>query len=281
MLTGAQTVKRRKAGSRVTRAGTFAGSGQALTAGDEDEKRTGTGFPKRAGRYVNLLANSTSLLMSHDLASAPAKNGPWLRKDACSLCRTKVKWSSLCGIASLLSPCHAASVMPSQDPEEDDSGVDVQELQETDKDRRQTMMTSMDASEANQLRTGTLSDFWGDFILPNHSTPESYGTGDNKNTWDHASTRGGILPKAGNTSTSTCTPPTPVGRGERPEPLRSRPGKLAPEALRRESLCHTVTKPLTTTDSTLSNFRKVGNLGRTRENENQGNSQWSCLACTL
>jgi len=47
MLTGAQTAKRRKTGSRITAAGTFLGSGQALNA-DEDEKTTGTGFRKKA-----------------------------------------------------------------------------------------------------------------------------------------------------------------------------------------------------------------------------------------
>ena len=51
-LTGAQTAKRRKAGSRVTTAGVFAGGGQALNA-DEDEKGTGNGFRKKAGRCVN------------------------------------------------------------------------------------------------------------------------------------------------------------------------------------------------------------------------------------
>jgi len=57
MLTGVQTAKRRKAGSRVTAASTFAGSGQALNA-DGNEKGTGTGFRKKAGRYVNLLRTS-------------------------------------------------------------------------------------------------------------------------------------------------------------------------------------------------------------------------------
>jgi hypothetical protein len=51
-LSGAQTAKRRKAGSRVTTAGAFAGGGQALNA-DEDEKGTGNGFRKKAGRCVN------------------------------------------------------------------------------------------------------------------------------------------------------------------------------------------------------------------------------------
>ena len=38
------------------------------------------------------------------------------------------------------------------------------------------MMTSMDVSEANELRTGTLSDFWGDFILPRYPTSGGNGT---------------------------------------------------------------------------------------------------------
>lgn len=53
MLTGAQTAKRRKAGSRVTTAGTFTGGGQALNA-DEDKKGSGIGFRKKAGRCVIL-----------------------------------------------------------------------------------------------------------------------------------------------------------------------------------------------------------------------------------
>ena len=52
MRTGAQTAKRRKAGSRITGAGTFLGSGQALNA-DED-KTTGAGFRKKAVRCVSL-----------------------------------------------------------------------------------------------------------------------------------------------------------------------------------------------------------------------------------
>jgi len=47
-LTGAQTAKRRKAGSRLTAAGAFVGDGQALNA-NEGEGSTGTGFRKKAG----------------------------------------------------------------------------------------------------------------------------------------------------------------------------------------------------------------------------------------
>jgi hypothetical protein len=93
MLTGAQTAKRRKAGSRVTTAGTFAGSSQALNA-DKDEKRTGIGFRKKAGRCVVMFVDSygsESLDVPMTPASEPAKNGPWLRKDACLLYEMKVK----------------------------------------------------------------------------------------------------------------------------------------------------------------------------------------------
>ncbi|KAH9959631.1 WLM-domain-containing protein [Russula dissimulans] len=130
MLTGAQTAKRRKAGSRVTAAGTFDGGGQALNA-DGEEKGRGTGFRKKAGskraREERALAAERRLL---------ALQG------------------------------EAASKTPTHGPDEDDSDIEVEELRETDKDRRQAMMTSMDATEADNLRIGTLVDFWGDFILP-------------------------------------------------------------------------------------------------------------------
>ncbi|KAI0719312.1 WLM-domain-containing protein [Cerioporus squamosus] len=49
--TGAQTAKKRKAGSRVTAKGLFQGSGRALNedAEDEEQKKAGTGFRKKAG----------------------------------------------------------------------------------------------------------------------------------------------------------------------------------------------------------------------------------------
>ena len=168
--------------------------------------------------------------------------------------------------------CHPASTTPTQDPE-DDTGIDVEELSETDKDRRQTMMTSMDESEANELKTGTLSDFWGDFILPKSksSTRGGYGTGDNS-TRDHVSPRG-TPPRTGGTSTSTCTMSVPLKTRHDPEP---RPGGAAKEEVWRGEhglLCHTVAKPFNTTDSALSNCRPSLNV--------TGTGKWSCLVCTL
>lgn len=50
--TGAQTAKRRKAGSRVTAQNIFRGEGRALNEDvfDEDWKKAGAGFRKQAGR---------------------------------------------------------------------------------------------------------------------------------------------------------------------------------------------------------------------------------------
>lgn len=42
--------------------------------------------------------------------------------------------------------------------------IDVEGIRETD---RKTTMTSTDALEADQLRTGTLTSFWSDFISRN------------------------------------------------------------------------------------------------------------------
>ena len=175
-------------------------------------------------------------------------------------------------------PCHTASIT-TQDPDEDDTGIDTEELRETDKDRRQAMMTSMDAFEANQLRTGTLSDFWGDFILPKRSTPEDYDTGD-KRTEDHPSPRG--KPQRADTSIARFMTSAPARSGDDLESCKSRPRKPTQEGLwrvERGSVPRRVTKPLNTTDSTLSNSEQSLSIPRARENEEI--SKWPCRVCTL
>jgi hypothetical protein len=149
--------------------------------------------------------------------------------------------------------------MTTQDP--DDIGIDAEELRETDKDRREAMMTSMDTSEANQLRTGTLSDFWGDFVLPKRSTPEGYGTED-KRIGDHPSPRGKPQ-RAGHTSIPTFMTSAAARSGDDhdpdPDPWKSRPGRTTQDGLwrgERGSVPRRVTKLLNTTDSTLSNSKQ-------------------------
>jgi len=247
MLTGAQTAKRRKAGSRVTAAGTFTGSGQALNA-DEDKKGSGIGFRKKAGS--KRAREERALAAERRLASLQGK----------------------------------ASMPPTQGPEEDESdGTDFEELGETDGDRRQTMMTSMDANEADQLRTGTLTDFWGDFILPKRTTGEGRSTG-NKETGDDGSSRG-TLQRAGNTSVATSATSAPVRTRADPISTKFTPAREFQHE-EQDALGHVVAEPHNTLDSTLSNSNqnlKAGNELRTirEDSDKQIPLMWSCSVCTL
>jgi hypothetical protein len=59
--TGAQSEKKRKAGSRITNANAFGSDGKALNEGVIGEKKeVGTGFRKKAGRYVFCISSSGS-----------------------------------------------------------------------------------------------------------------------------------------------------------------------------------------------------------------------------
>lgn len=173
-----------------------------------------------------------------------------------------------------------ASTAPSKGPEEESDDIDVEEeeLRETDGDRRQTMMTSMDASEANQLKTGTLTDFWGDFILPKRSTGEGHSAG-SKATGNDGPPRV-TLQGAGNASIAKSASSAPVRT--RTDPVSS---TLAPaqqdEKQRRPG--HAVAKPHSTLGSTLSNSTQNLNVGNELVATRQDGQipMWACLACTL
>jgi hypothetical protein len=115
------------------------------------------------------------------------------------------------------------------------------------------MMKSMDASEANQLKTGTLSDFWGDFILPRRPTSEGTDT-EGKATGKDGPSRA-TLQRAGNApiDTSSSAPAQTPGSGH---------GKLQEEIRRMQqgTLAHNVPR---------------------LDNQVNKNPQWSCLVCTL
>jgi hypothetical protein len=171
---------------------------------------------------------------------------------------------------------------PTQGSEEDESdGTDVEELRETDGDRRQTMMTSMDAIEADQLRTGTLTDFWGDFILPKRTNGEGSSTG-NEETGDDRSTRG-TLQRAGHTSVAkSAASATPVRTRADPISTKFTPAQEF-QHKKQDALGHVVAEPHNTLDSTTSNSNqnlKVGNELRTIREDKQI-PMWSCLVCTL
>jgi hypothetical protein len=172
----------------------------------------------------------------------------------------------------------SASKTPTKGPEDESDDTDVEELPETDGDRRQTMMTSMDASEADRLRTGSLTDFWGDFILPKRSTGESHGTG-SKATGDDGPPPRATLQRTGNTSIVTSATAAPV---RTPAASKFTP---APEESQHEKdglLGRVVAKPHSTLDAALSNSTqklKVGNEVTTIREDRQ--TMWSCLVCTL
>jgi len=171
---------------------------------------------------------------------------------------------------------------PTQDPEEVESdGTDVEELRETDGDRRQTMMTSMDATEVDQLRTGTLTDFWGDFILPKRTTGEGRSTG-NKETGNDGSPRG-TLQRAGNTSLAKSAASAPVRTRVDPISTKFTPAQEFQHE-KQDALGNVVAEPHNTLDSTTPNSNqnlKVGNKLRTIREDKQILPMWSCLACTL
>ncbi|KAH9178287.1 WLM domain-containing protein [Lactarius sanguifluus] len=237
MLTGAQTAKRRKAGSRITAAGTFLGPGQALNA-DEDEKTAGTGFRKKA----------VSKRAREERAMAAEKRQLALEG--------KIFFSST----------------ETPDREEDDSDTEMQELRETDQERRQTMMDSMDASEAKQLKTGTLSDIWGDFILPKRPldkvrAAKSKATGDDGPRVNSQGAR--------NTPVHAPSPPAPPRGTARPELSRFCSGKLPQEQTRdgKAESGQTASHQERTFGATLPNPKTRCEIAR--------NPKWSCLVCTL
>lgn len=226
-LTGAQTAKRRKAGSRITAAGTFLGGGQALNA-DEDEKSTGTGFRKKA----------VSKRAREERAMAAEKRQLALE----------------------------ASTNLTSGREEDDSDTEMEELHETDQERRQTMMNSMDATEADQLKAGTLSDIWGGFILPKRPPGKVHAV-ESKATGPP-----GVSPQGSrNASTRAPSPPPPARSTARPESLRFFPGKLPQEQTRDGKRVSGQTASYQ--ERTFGATTTRGDITR--------NHKWPCLVCTL
>lgn len=64
MHTGAQTEKKRKAGSRLMNSSAFGSGGKTLNEGAIGEKKeTGTGFGKKAGRSVLHLSNGGEFMV--------------------------------------------------------------------------------------------------------------------------------------------------------------------------------------------------------------------------
>ncbi|GJE88737.1 WLM-domain-containing protein [Phanerochaete sordida] len=134
--TGAQTARKRKAGGRVTAKDAFLGGGRALNedVADEDAKKAGAGFRKKAGskraREERALAAERRLLALQQKPGQPS------------------------------SAAH----------EEDDDGAsdsdEGPEIQETDQDRRRAMQESMGGGDDLSKLKASFKDFEDDFLLP-------------------------------------------------------------------------------------------------------------------
>jgi hypothetical protein len=133
----------------------------------------------------------------------------------------------------------------------------------------------MNASEADQLRTGTLTDFLGDFILPKRLTGEGHGMG---RATPRVTQHGDGHPSIAMSSASTHV--TSLADSE---PSKFRLGEPAQEDLQREergSPGHAAAHP---PDSTLSNYKPNLNAGNVvgTIGQNKQILKWSCLVCTL
>ncbi|TFK47837.1 WLM-domain-containing protein [Heliocybe sulcata] len=143
--TGAQSAKRRKAGSRVTAEGIFKGKGTALNEDiDDGSKTVGTGFRKKAARLVQ----ERALAAERRLQGVSRRQ--YMKADT----------------------SHPKEEMEASD-DEDDGELEVKP--ETDQQRRETMLESMNGSELEGLKTSA-ADFFKDFFLP--APPKTRSTGE-------------------------------------------------------------------------------------------------------
>ncbi|KZT07806.1 WLM-domain-containing protein [Laetiporus sulphureus 93-53] len=134
--TGVQTAKQRKAGARVTTQGAFgSGPGKTLNddVSDEERKKAGAGFRKKAG----------------------SKRARQERAEA-----AERRLRALQGQASSSVPSGSNNPPPS-----DDESSDTELLPETDQDRRRAMIdTAEGADELEGLRSSR-ADVWADFFV--------------------------------------------------------------------------------------------------------------------
>lgn len=196
--TGAQTTKKRKAGSRITNSSAFPSTGKALNDDlDDDTKTVGTGFRKQA----------RSKRAREERALAAEKR---------------------------------ISSLEVKKVDEDDVPV------ETDKDRRQTLLESLDRRELNSLKAVNC-DFSSDFLRP-HDTSEN----------QHVC------------QTDTIGPGTSTEDGGRPS-LSSAHGD------KKKRLSNDVSSPLSRKKQRTPVAGDWENLPTAVELEDP----WSCLACTL
>ncbi|KAI0749788.1 WLM domain-containing protein [Daedaleopsis nitida] len=130
--TGAQTAKKRKAGTRVTAKGLFQGSGRALNddVEDEEQKKAGAGFRKKAGS--KRARDERALAAERRLLALREKGGD------------------------------STETVKNEDGDSDD---DYENAPETDQERRHAMLDSADKAELDGLKAWQ-HDYSSEFIFP-------------------------------------------------------------------------------------------------------------------
>jgi hypothetical protein len=134
--TGAQSEKKRKAGSRITNANAFGSDGKALNEGVIGEKKeVGTGFRKKAGSK-----------RAREERALAAERRMEMLKASTSSSRLKSE--------------------PTTDSESES------DAEETDQDRRRTMLESIRGQELDEMKAAKY-DFSDDFKLPGETGGDS------------------------------------------------------------------------------------------------------------
>ncbi|TFY75433.1 hypothetical protein EWM64_g8578 [Hericium alpestre] len=210
----------------------FKGEGRSLNAEieDEEEKKAGTGFRKKA-------------------------SSKRAREERALAAERRVR--ALQG--------KAPSPEVTEDAGSEDEIDDGEEILETDQDRRRTMLESMGQSELGGLKSGTLADYWGDFVLP--GAPRS--------------------PKK-QASTGSRAPTSSKRQTTLGEPSTSHPGPF-PSVARTSSPREDIGFDDNVDQAAASATRRalddksaasVEELGRSTEHQDSSGT-WSCLVCTL
>ncbi|KAI0359833.1 WLM-domain-containing protein [Trametes cingulata] len=155
--TGAQTAKRRKAGSRVTAQGTFKGTGKALNedVSDEEKRKAGTGFRKKAAS--KRAREERALAAERRLQALSGKPSISCLHIDLQPCTTGATGSS-------------ASTPTKAEASEDEEDFEV--LPETDQDRRRAMLESTNETELENLKTSK-QDLFSDFVMPPAAIPDA------------------------------------------------------------------------------------------------------------
>ncbi|KAI0309917.1 WLM domain-containing protein [Amylostereum chailletii] len=253
--TGAQTAKRRKAGARVTAAGTFQGDGRTLNADveDADAQKAGAGFRKKAGSK-----------RARDERAAAAERR-----------------------LLALQGKRPSSDAPKDESADEDDESDTEEVEETDQERRRTLVDSMGQGDLDGLKSGSLADYWGDFITTKSTaeTPSSRPTNATPATVPSSSTtrlRQSTLPDAGPTLNRTSGPSTKPGKGAGlgglgQDDIRSRKN----ESLGLASTPAGRTLGAKPVASFQDGSPPTSSSGRPPDTIQTSSAQWPCSVCTL